>query len=445
MSQAASYSLGDTLWAINDTMFALVTPIPLLAIGLLLIWFSARHLATGAWLLVATIVLENAFITPPQWSWLINVSSTDISTVALLIAGTLRFCCWPHDTNPDRRLLLAWLAFGGIIALTLGRGLLQFGTSAGVEGRELFYCWAVGSYLLSFSPSANRLNELKAPANTLIWLLVAVAVIRWIGYAEGWLDLDTIEEIGAKGEFRVLNAQATFLIAAASLAWLVVWLDTGRSSASIPFLLLASVNALLFHRSVWVAQLLGMLTLAVLTQRTQLRRLFDWRIGLILSVTILGWYLYYHSTNSLAEAFEKSIATAIANENTTFIDRFLGWAELLNQWSNFSLFDKSLGQPFGHGFDRVVLGRLVEYSPHSQYVFMLLRGGVIGLIIYAGLFVYIAIEFMRAIRQSSSTAMFGLTMLISISAFVAVYQLSYSILAILLVSKIVADQRKQPA
>jgi O-antigen ligase len=82
----------------------------------------------------------------------------------------------------------------------------------------------------------------------------------------------------------------------------------------------------------------------------------------------------------------------------------IGWQELLTDFARSAGPENwLLGKPYGSGYERIVLGRLQEFSPHNYYVQLLLRLGSVGLLLF--LWVHVALrQRMRAGVMSGLSA-----------------------------------------
>lgn len=277
-----------------------------------------------------------------------------------------------------RRLSGQRLAAGAVtvlvvVQLVLGLGL--FGTAAVLDARVYLLLIALTGYLLSLEEiprlAVRRWLYITCSA------LVLVAVFR--GMTEGWGTADelVLTNDGALITTRVIVAsQAALITAGMVTAWHDWAAGRGLHYGLLGFGFAMTV-ALAQHRSVWVAGLVGLLVVMVRVPKRSLVK----HAGVVL------WLLMLTSpalVNSPISADFTGLVRASAESSSltsgTGGDRVEGARQLIHEGSHSGPARLLLGEPFGGGYDRTVMGRLVDYHPHNAYVQTFIRLGLVGVI-----------------------------------------------------------------
>lgn len=137
------------------------------------------------------------------------------------------------------------------------------------------------------------------------------------------------------------------------------------------------------QRTVWIATAIAGVYLGFLALRAGGRARLAAALGAALAFVVVA-------AGFLTGAVQRSVV-AVSAENITQSDntltwRFDGWKDLLTK--NFGTVQAVIGEPFGSGYSRTVNGVNVTVSPHSHYVEMFLRFGVIGSVAFVVLTVF---------------------------------------------------------
>ena len=340
---------------------------------------TASRATVGAWVVGVAFLIQTAFVASPSFPFGINVSSDDLAftlLAAALIARVLFF-----ELPPLQTVQGMWFAFGGIFFISLGVGLLEYGSSAGVEARSNFYFWMAGLYFASFVYPPDVLKKLWSITQWCAWLVVAIVVYRWVGLKLGFVSLQLVELIGASSEFRVVGSDPTFFIGIIGVAHFSLWLRYTRQSALVGSLVMLGLAVVLQHRSVWISTL-GALIVVTWHQRTNLLTKVFPVVGIsVLLVVVIATSIIFLPSNRLTETLTKS-AESVGQSRGTDTDRIEGWKILLEDYSRWKPHEWLLGKPYGTGYRRYVTGRIFEFSPHNFYIQFLLRLGVIGLMLF---------------------------------------------------------------
>lgn len=291
------------------------------------------------------------------------------------------------------RLLLVVLV---LTVLSLARGVGDIGVQAAVNDFRTFLGFVgAAAYFMTFSGPQETLDRI---ARLVLIAAMAVGVlvcIRWFGVVTG----ASIGVLGAEYDapIRVLSGPETFFLAIALFLVLPHWID-GNAELWQRWLgggLLVMVT-LLNRRTVWLAVVVG---LAVVVFRRQ-------GIGgrarpLLALAAVIASVVFF----SLPEQAETDVGQSATNTGTLSW-RIEGWSSLLLDNGPERPSEWLFGMPMGSGYEREVLSgrgdiRSVDSSPHSFYIQVLLRTGIVGV---ASVLIVFALTLRRLIPLSRSPA-----------------------------------------
>lgn len=259
-----------------------------------------------------------------------------------------------------------------LLASLIG-GMIAFGPTAINEARNFF--WGVGlvAWMLNQNWSDDDLQKhLRRWATFVGWAMVGVFAYHAARYGMGTADSFVEVRDGQSQTGRPLISQQCILLAC--LGFMMFGRTDKMKPRIFSGLVFIIVSALCQHRSVWVA-----IGLAVALALLKLR-------GGALSNTVF-WGLYGSLIVSIfyvAGAFEPLVEqlTYAATSAGTYTERADSWQLLITQALNKGPGTVILGEPFGSGYERVVEGKFVTYSPHNWFVMIFLRLGLAGFLAY---------------------------------------------------------------
>ena len=376
-----------------------------------LVWLLSHKIEAGLVLIVLLFVWETVAVGLPGIILKIIVYPQDFIFLLIGIAAALRLAITTRY-HPGQK---AWLIFGVFLFGSVIIGLVRFGTPAGVEFREYFYFWAGTAYFMSFKPDA-RFFEIARKA----WIFgaivcVATACFRWFADALGLEMGQAWAQVGARTQFRVLNAAQTLLVGQA-LIMLVYSQGVGQLKKGEGILIAAFsfVVLVLQHRSVWAVVLACILIILLLDKAARARLIGGFGV---LIFPIAGILVALSSTSGFDEVSSSVAGSAVevGATHSSLVWRINSWEELLRQWLYSGPVQYLFGQPFGSGFSRFiegVEGATVE-GPHNYYVQILLRVGLTGMFVFL-LSYWIAISDLlrRVPRQKGSAQEYVLPLLL---------------------------------
>lgn len=359
---------------------ALVGAAASLALAAAMIWFfiastDRRTLCMGY---VFLAFLFEIFVhKQPYFQLGLQIYPNDLLSVLLVVCVVLGTFTRPLPVKDGA--FLVWLALGAAIMVSFGLGLGRYGTAAGTEVRDYFYYWAVGLFCVTADYTEADLKRIARWGLWTAYGLIGIALYRWVGVAVGLVPASILREVGVTSDFRALPSHATMYLAVSALVMTMVWLrDTGSRWAGLHAFVFTAFVIILQHRSVWIAHLIALLYVLV-QERDSVPRRFPWILGFSMVAGIMvGLAALFGYLDPLFEALWASTMSVLDSQSSV-TDRVFGWETLVADWANSSLGTLLMGFPYGHGWRRVIDGRVIEFSPHNFYVDMLLRVGLVGL------------------------------------------------------------------
>lgn len=308
-----------------------------------------------------------------------------------------------------------WLTFGVVLMVSFAIGTVRYGTEAGVEFRTFFYFWTGIWYLMTVHLSAEQIDNIVRIYMFVAAVLVVVAVLRWMAIA---LNLEIAHYWNEGGSsLRVFTATQTFYLGQAFVMGLYAYLTkTGPAwwRALLPILFVCVV--VLQHRTVWAVTLVSVALVFLLAGRVRSKAVFTFLVAGVIGVAVVMPFFMGGQLDTVQQSLVHSVEE-VGEENSTLAWRVQSWQSLIEQWAYAGPLANMIGNPFGSGFSRhidLAKGELTQ-NPHSQYVYALLRVGLIG--VFAMLATYfIAIRNMRRADFHSRSKLVDNNLLIALIA-----------------------------
>ena len=350
----------------------------------------AGAFALFGWLAALTLFID----TPEVFVWNIggiNVVAADVICAFLaLIAGLRLLRGFVHISKP---LAVPLIIFIAMLGLSYARGLPAFGLQhATNEFREFFYFLAALGFVLSFP--FERLGEKLLLVGVVGGAtLAAVALIRLPMMGGITMDARPVPSYSA-----LVIGQGFFT------GWF--WLKTGRRLKLWRWLIFALLpfSFLMLHRSVWMALAGGLAAVLAWDRAGRGGLLKTLVIGGVVGAVLIGLV----AGDKIMLALDQAVEEATSSEESTFIWRLEGWEALLRQESGWNFVDLAIGRPMGSGYARTLGNSVVNTAeiesgviPHNYYLSMLLRGGVVGLVAFVGLYLKLGKILRRAAVRST--------------------------------------------
>lgn len=287
-----------------------------------------------------------------------------------------------------------WLTFGAILMVSFVIGTARYGSAAGVEFRTFFYFWTGIWYLMTVRLTAEQIEKVVRIYMFVAAVLVAVAVLRWLAMA---LHLEIVRYWNEGGSsLRVFTAAQTFYLGQAFVIGLYAYLTKAGPAwwrALLPVLFVCVV--VLQHRTVWAVTLVSVALVFLLAGKVRSKAASTLLMAGVIGVAVVMPFFMGGHLDTVQQSLVHSVEE-VGEENSTLAWRVQSWQSLIEQWAYGGPVVNMIGNPFGSGFSRhidLAKGELTQ-NPHSQYVYALLRVGLIG--VFAMLTTYfIAIRSMR--------------------------------------------------
>lgn len=335
------------------------------------------------------------------------------SDVVLCVAGAAALL-GIRRIGPSLRGRRFFAALVSALVLTqTAAGVWVYGSTALLDARPYLTLGAVTAYLLSFESFPMLIVRRWLYATCLA--LVPLAAARGLASGFGTADLLTISEDGVYVTTRVLVASQAAVIAAGVVAAMFDWITGHGHRYGALAAVFATTVAVAQHRSVWIMTLVGLLLLVSQVPFTVLAK----------RMAVLAWLLMLASPLIAFSPAASTLSDLVAqsSESASLVsgtggDRTESARVLVHEGTHSGPVRLVFGEPFGAGYDRVVMGRLEEYQPHNAYVQTFVRGGLVGLAGVIGLLWSSAWASARA-RTGDPASLLWVTMF-------AVYALAYA-------------------
>lgn len=382
-----------------------------LAVFALLVTVFVRHPAVGLGLLMAghlAFILGdlNDFGTPSLHVGGLNLSVTDFLVMPAAVAVAVNLLRHPRMRSSLPRgvlWLLCAVVLGSLLVGAAAHGL----EAAGNDARMPFLHVLVAAlYVVTVHTGRDLTDVVVRIWTTVAFVYVLNAVAWWSEFGFGSSSAEVLvggHLVGSRG----LPAVAAFIIAQAAVMLLVVRRARPRTTLVTCALLLAVL--LLQQRTVWIAAA-AMLGCWLLLRPGRVMHKTITGVAVILSATAAGFVAAAMRGDRLTTDLAES-----ASDDSTWEWRVSGWRQLIGGLHGMG--DWLFGLPFGSGYDRFVDGVITGVNPHSYYVLMLLRVGLLGLALMS----VIIIASLRAYDRKTSV---GLLMWL-LAAGELVYSLTY--------------------
>lgn len=307
----------------------------------------------------------------------VNVTATDVITLILFVVGVLEFKQLRINLQG---WLIPWLSLGVLIALSLLRGVAAYGLEqAANEARGFVWVYFAMTWALATRPDRLKLHTVSL---VLGWMLVLVALYHLVEHGLGSPTTVVLRADGSWGPNRILvAAQAEALLLCAGTVFLrTVNSGKGRPGLVGSSLVFLSIVLISQHRSVWIAAVVGMTAVLLISAsagraRARARSRAFALLAAGASLAFVGWVL--------GSAGNQAIGS-VAN-SATFDWRTSGWQALVSDAIARGPVVVAIGDPFGGGFLRTIGHDTTGVQPHNWYVGMFLRLGIIGVMVFAGM------------------------------------------------------------
>ncbi|MFF3916593.1 hypothetical protein ACFYZB_24510 [Streptomyces sp. NPDC001852] len=334
----------------------------------LLVAVFVRFPATGIGLLMAGQCTALVFGSPTAVVCGLNLSSVDILVAAAMLATGVNLALH-HRGHPNLQRCLLWVLCAVVLGSLLS-GMATHGLQTAGNDARVPFLWVFGPglYVVTARPSQD-LTVVVVRTWTAMATLYAVSTVAWWWRFGVGSSSSQVMVAGHLVSGRGLPAAAALLIAQAAVMRLALRGTRPRALLlTIPLLL---VVLLMQHRSAWTA------TAAMISGWLLLRPGRVVPKAITAAATALVGVIAVAVATALPTSRLTVDLTESASDGSSWHWRVMGWQQLIGRLHGPR--DWLFGLPFGSGYERFTGTVFTGVNPHSYYVLMLLRTGIVGL------------------------------------------------------------------
>ena len=338
------------------------------------VFYASRNVLFGLYCLLATSAFGFAFGSQQAMVGSLHLDPSDVVSIGLIIAGVIRFS---RTLGSPGLFRIVGLGFIAILAFNLIKGMFLFGiVSASNEGR--IYVGELLSllYFATIPTDAVTIKKLTRTYLAYGLVLVGIAVLHYIG-----MNVGTSYDLGAwQGDAEKNRALPSAAAEAIALCFLlsIGWITHRQCPSFFRYLpaVFGGMVIILQHRTVWTVLIVCAVLLPFI-DRKMLKRLIP--IAVLTGCFAFFMALWIYGANATAsDQFEDSTTNL-----GTWGWRVETWDSLMFDEDQ-TFFSVLLGKPVGTPVFHYDAGQGVyeQLPPHSEYVLLYLRVGIIGLILF---------------------------------------------------------------
>lgn len=338
-------------------------------------WAFYHRPTAGVSSVIWVFVLETLIVIQPRLPLGVQLFLPDLLFLLIGAAGMLRIF-----SVRLYRQHYTWLFFGAVLMLSFALGVLRYGSVAGVEFRPFFYFWAGVWYLMTFQLTDEQFDKIMRIYMAAAAALVAIVIFRWVTLA---LDMDIVRYWNESGKsLRVFDAAQTFFLGQAFVIGLYAYLNKSGPAwwrTFLPILFICVV--VLQHRTVWAVTLVSVALMFVLVGKIRSKATSTFLLAAVIGTAVLIPFFMGGQLDVVQQSLTSSVEE-LGKERSTLGWRVQSWTTLLEQWAYGGPVGHMIGNPFGAGFSRHIEMSQNELTqnPHSNYVYLLLRVGLVGFV-----------------------------------------------------------------
>ncbi len=361
-------------------VFFIIVAFTVLVVFAVAVEWLRRSPHVGLWLIGLTLISLWEVPSPPALVQLsgISVYPSDVITTLFFVVGVLELSQLRANLGG---LFIPWVLFGVLIAVSLLRGVGEFGPGTAFnEARTPLYFFFAMTWALAVRPDRLKLHTFSL---VLGWALVIVASYHIARYGIGTAASTISLGDGVIRSGRPLIASQTFALLLCAATALSSPGKVRSQSATVSALVFLGVVVLAQHRSVWTAGLMGVAAVAIWSGRRLARK------RAMVPLAVGAWLLLFGWTSGILSGSEYVESAA---DTGTFEWRTSSWQALISRSISSGSAVVVGGNPFGTGnLRRLSNGGWTAVSAHNWYVEIFLRLGIAGVItLIAVLFVALA-------------------------------------------------------
>ncbi len=346
----------------------------------------------------------------------ISIYAPDLVSLVLGTYAIVRLPNMIFTGTPEQKL---WGVFSLVLLGSFGIGLALHKTAAGVDVRPHFHYWVAATYVAQFRFKPEQFRSVLAVFLTGMAALMLVVGYRWLELTFGFGDIESWVE--DKDSLRVIAFHPTFGLTMALLACLAA-AKLFPKHPGVPMFMsmpLALSVLVLQHRTAWIAFVAAMVFSSVAGRQALKGKSSALKVLLAMGVIIIAAVVAGGGGGRLGKSLGHSVEEVSA-ERSTFTWRTQSWTELLGDWVHSGPVALAVGRPYGSGWSRWVQdqGKEVDVNPHSNYVYLLLRVGLIGTVGVLGA-ILLALKQLLTRRQDPVAVFLASALVAQLLAFVS--------------------------
>lgn len=293
--------------------------------------------------------------------------------------------------------------------------------------RPHFYISAIALYIMTFDFSAQ---DTRRALN--IWVGFAVVIMLYTVLAK--LDPSLIPETvhanslhNTYSSQRVITAGAALVMCQAALICIGLWASASAGLLTRFLAVMLPIAMFVqYHRTTWLAFIVGALAIAQMNRRYLLRLI---PIGAtVVGLVVIIWLTGLASDQDmLTQAVATAISEPLDGQRSTAVWRIQGWQILVREAIADGPFRILVGAGFGVGYDRLMGSQHIYFSPHNLYVEIFLNAGVIGLLALLAFFAILLRQTVTLQRFSPADGNPYPALAAALLASILVYGIGYSL------------------
>lgn len=323
-----------------------------------------------------------------------------------------------------------WLVLCACWGFALAYGASRYGAVVALSFyRQHFYLCAIALYLMTFEFSASDLRRAVG-----IWIGAAAVIMVFCLLAKidpSFINEDLLPPYVRQAFVaeRVVGAGAAMVMAQAALIGLGGWAAM-RGGLGLRILTLCLIMTVLlqYHRSTWLAVITGAIVMAKINPRYVSRLAPVFLLVLGCAVTLWLWGVA-SGQDFMTAAVTGAISEPLDASQSTALWRIEGWRILVGQAIAQGPFRVLFGGGFGIGYERLMNGADIIFSPHNMYVEVFLNAGLIGLAPLIAFFVALlrrAMVYQKGgLEQAGLDAAIAAALIAGILVYCCAYSLGY--------------------
>jgi hypothetical protein len=304
------------------------------------------------------------------------------------------------------------------VGTSLIAGLITFGSNTAInEFRSFFYPLGMVVWFLN-----QEWTTLQAKRRFRRWAVVTGIAITAAGimhvglYGLGKADSFVVSAVsGEEMTGRPLTSDQAVMLVFLGILMFALKGREKRQWDSLLGLVFIIFSVVCQQRSAWLALALAMVPIVFRLRGAAGARFY---VGIFFASLIAAIVILSGAAGDVISSLVYSLQSA-----GTYVGRVDSWSTLVNASFERGYGSVIFGQPFGFGYLREdYRGFMISYAPHNWYVSIFLRLGLVGLVLFMSLLVWIFLRLARGADKIVSMSVF-----LGILAYLWSYSLSWHV------------------